>query len=361
MTTTEEHAVVPGASLRQVLDEQGHVVGDVPDLSDDVLRDMLRLMKLGRHFDAKAISLQRRGKLGTFAPMSGQEAATVGSIFAMDPTIDWVVPQYREQLAMLHAGLELSTYFMQRQGNPAGSVLPRSTRLFPQQVALAAHLPQAVGAAWGSRLQGERAAAICYFGDGASSEGDFHEACNLAGVLKVPVVFVCQNNQWAISTPFWRQTAARSIADRALGYGIAGERVDGNDVLAMYAATSEARERGLDGGGPTLIEAYTYRLAAHTTADDPTRYVPPGEQGRWASKDPLLRFERWMRATNRWDDDAETAAMEWCEQRIAEGVEGVNQAGPADPHDLFRHLYADEPLTLRRQRAEFERFLEETP
>jgi pyruvate dehydrogenase E1 component alpha subunit len=360
VTTTQDDPITAAAPIRRVLDETGQVVGDVPDLADDVLRDMLRLMKLGRQFDAKAISLQRRGKLGTFAPMSGQEAATVGSIFAMDPSVDWVVPQYREQLAMLHAGLELSTYFLQRQGNPAGSVLPTSTRLFPQQVALAAHLPHAVGAAWGSRLQGERAAAICYFGDGASSEGDFHEACNLAGVLKVPVIFVCQNNQWAISTPFWRQTAAHSIADRALGYGIAGERVDGNDVLAMYAATSEARERGLDGGGPTLIEAFTYRLGAHTTADDPTRYVPAGESESWSPKDPLVRFERWMRATKRWDDDADAAAAQWCDQRIEEGVDGVNQAGAADPHDLFRHLYQDEPETLRRQRAEFERFLGET-
>jgi pyruvate dehydrogenase E1 component alpha subunit len=358
MSTTTSAAPAALTPLRRVLDERGTVVGDVPDLPDDTFRSMLRLMKLGRHLDAKAISLQRRGKLGTFAPMAGQEAATVGSVFAIDPARDWVVPQYREQLAMLHAGLQISTYLLQRQGNPVGSTLPTHTRLFPQQVALAAHLPHAVGAAWGSRLRGEESVAICYFGDGASSEGDFHEACNLAGVLKVGVIFVCQNNQWAISTPFHRQTAAQSIADRAPGFGIAGDRVDGNDVLAMYAASAEARARGVAGEGPTLIEAVTYRLGAHTTADDPTRYIDAAAHEQWKERDPLVRYDAWMRATGRWDDDTEREAEAWCEAEIERGVEGVNAVGPVDPHDLFRNLYAEEPVSLQRQRAEFERFLE---
>jgi len=355
-TDTNSRPITP---FTQVLNEHGEQVAAPPALDDETLRGMMRLMKLGRHLDAKAISLQRRGKLGTFAPMSGQEAATVGSIFAMDPVTDWVVPQYREQLAMLHSGLTISTYLLQRQGNPVGSALPTATRLFPQQVALAAHLPHAVGAAWGSRLRGEQSAAICYFGDGASSEGDFHEACNLAGVLKVPVIFLCQNNQWAISTPFSRQTAASSIADRAPGYGIAGERVDGNDVLAMYAATARARARGLAGDGPTLIEAVTYRLGAHTTADDPTRYVDSAAAEAWKTRDPLLRYGSWLRATGRWDDDAEAECDAWCTAQIDAGVEGLNSAGDVDPHDLFRNLYAEEPVTLARQRKEFERFLEE--
>jgi pyruvate dehydrogenase E1 component alpha subunit len=343
----------------QILDPTGRVVGVVPpDLSDEQLVEMFRLMLFGRAVDQKAISLQRRGKLGTFAPMMGQEATAVGSVFALDPETDWVVPQYREQLAMLHWGLELSTYFLQRQGHPVGSTLPTHRRLFPQQVALGAHLPQAVGVAWGMRLKGERSVAIAYFGDGASSEGDFHEALNLAGVQRAPVIFVCQNNQWAISTPITSQTAAATIASRAEGYGIAGVQVDGNDALAMYAATRDARARALAGDGPTLVEAVTYRLGAHTTADDPTRYVDPAEHERWVGRDPLIRFEHWLRATGRWDDAARELADKWCEAEVDRAVEGVAAAGPPDPLSLFDNVYAEEPEALRRQRATVRALLE---
>jgi len=267
-----------------------------------------------------------------------------------------VVPQYREQLAMLHWGLDLSTYFLQRQGHPRGADLPEHGRLFPQQVALAAHLPHAVGVAWGMRLRGEPSVAACYFGDGSTSEGDFHEACNLAGVVKAPVIFVCQNNQWAISTPLSKQTAG-IIADRAAGYGIAGVRVDGNDPLAMYHVTADARARALAGEGATLIEAVTYRLGAHTTADDPTRYVDPDEEAKWKQRDPLIRFRAWMRATGRWDDDAEQQASAWCSAEIDRAVEGVAAAGPAEPSRLFDNVWAEEPPQLAAQRAELLRDL----
>jgi pyruvate dehydrogenase E1 component alpha subunit len=346
--------------LVRVLDETGQEVGPIPaDLSDEQLVGMLRGMLLGRHLDAKAISLQRRGKLGTYAPMSGQEAVSVGSVNALDPAVDWVVPQYREQLAMLYYGLEISTYFLQRQGHPAGAALPTDTRLFPQQVALAAHLPHAVGVAWAMQLRGEPSVAVAYFGDGASSEGDFHEACNLAGVRKAPVIFICSNNQFAISTPVALQTAAASIADRAQGYGIAGRRVDGNDVLAMYEVTREAKARALGGEGPTLIEAITYRLGAHTTADDPSRYVDAAVHEEWKARDPLIRMRAWLRSRGLWDDEAESMAEKWCESEIERAVEDVAATGPADPHDLFAHVYADEPVSLRRQREAFERALEE--
>ena len=348
----------PSDTLIQILDPMGVEVAPVPsDLTDEHLHDMLRLMILGRSFDQKAISLQRRGKLGTFAPMSGQEAIPVGSVFALDPATDWVVPQYREQLAMLHWGLAMSTYFLQRQGHPAGATLPTTHRLFPQQVALAAHLPHAVGVAWGMKLKGEQSVAICYFGDGSSSEGDFHESVNFAGVRKIPVIFVCQNNQWAISTHVRQQTAG-SIADRAIGYGIVGEQVDGNDPLAVYDATKRARARALAGEGPTLIEAVTYRLGAHTTADDPTRYIDPAEAESWKLRDPLIRFRNWMRSTGRWGDEDEVLAEKWCEAEIDRAVEGVADAGPPDPMALLRNVYGDdEPLTLKRQRAELTEFL----
>jgi pyruvate dehydrogenase E1 component alpha subunit len=342
----------PPGTLIQILDPEGIEVGPIPKaLDDEQLVAMLRLCIFGREFDRKAIALQRRGKLGTFAPMSGQEAAVVGSVFALDRDRDWIVPQYREQLAMLHWGLELSTYFLQRQGHPRGADLPAHGRLFPQQVALAAHLPHAVGLAWGLKHRGEAAVAACYFGDGASSEGDFHESCNLAGVLRAPLILICQNNQWAISTPVTKQTAG-TIADRAAGYGIHGVRVDGNDPLAMYQVTAEAKDRALDGSGPTLIEAVTYRLGAHTTADDPTRYVDPAEEERWRSRDPLLRFRAWMRATGRWDDATEEAAAAWCTAEIDRAVAEIAAIGPPEAATLFDNVWAQDPPQLAAQRAE---------
>jgi pyruvate dehydrogenase E1 component alpha subunit len=340
------------SSMFQVIDAEGIEVGPIPKaLSDDELVAMLRLCILGREFDRKAIALQRRGKLGTFAPMSGQEAAVVGSAFALDRDRDWLVPQYREQLAMLYWGLPLSTYFLQRQGHPRGSDLPEHGRLLPQQVALAAHLPHAVGVAWGMKLKGVPSVTACYFGDGASSEGDFHESCNLAGVVGAPVIFICQNNQWAISTPVSKQTAG-TIADRAAGYGFTGVRVDGNDPLAVYQVTADARARAVAGDGPTLIEAVTYRLGAHTTADDPTRYVEPAEEARWKARDPLIRFRAWMRATGRWDDAAEAAAAAWCTEEIDRAVAEVTAVGPADPDQLFDNVWAQDPPGLVAQRGE---------
>ena len=199
------------------------------------------------------------------------------------------------------------------------------------------------------KLKAEPSVAVCYFGDGASSEGDFHESCNFAGVLKAPVILICQNNQWAISTPLSKQTAG-TIVDRAAGYGIAGVRVDGNDPLAMYQVTADARARAVAGDGPTLIEAVTYRLGAHTTADDPTRYVDPEEEERWKVRDPLIRFRAWMRATGRWDDAAEQAAEEWCAAEIDRAIAEVADVGPADPALLFDNVWATDPPGLVAQR-----------
>lgn len=344
--------------MHQLLGPDGTLVGEVPEgLDEDTLTAMMRLMLLGRQIDHKAIALQRRGKLGTYAPLSGQEAASVGSSFAMDPDVDHLVPQYREQLAMIHWGLPLGTYLLQRYGHPAGAVLPDHGRLYPQQVALAAHLPHAVGLAWGLRLRGLQAAVICHFGDGASSEGDAHEAMNLAGVRDAPVIFLCQNNGWAISVPLAQQTRG-SIAARAAGYGIAGARVDGNDVLATWAATREARARGLDGGGPTLIEAVTYRLGAHTTADDPTKYVDAADLEAARTRDPLTRYRTWLTAEGLWDEGVEAAATADIDARIEQATEDFDAAGAADPAAMFDHVFATLPPRLERQRTEYEQMLE---
>ena len=339
----------------RILEADGRLVGEPPaGLGDAELHAMLRLMLLGRRIDSKAISLQRRGKLGTYAPLSGQEAASVGSVFAIDRATDWVVPQYREQLAMLHMGLKLSTYLLQRMGHPAGAEIPADANLYPQQVALAAHLPHAVGLAWGFQLTGNGAMVLTYFGDGATSEGDFHEACNLAGVRRAPLVLVCQNNGWAISTPWSIQSASETIAARAEGYGMPGVLVDGNDVLAMYEVTRQARARALAGDGPTLIEALTTRLGAHTTADDPTRYVTPEQMEAARALDPIARFQAWLRATSRWDDEADALAVKWCDGEIDRAVEEFD-ATPKPRHGaFFDDVYADEPQRLRRQRERFQ-------
>lgn len=342
----------------RILEVDGTLVGDVPDgLDDETLHGMMRLMLLGRRLDQKAIALQRRGKLGTYAPLSGQEAASVGSSFALDTETDHLVPQYREQLAMLHWGLPLGTYLLQRYGHPKGAELPAHGRLYPQQVALAAHAPHAVGLAWGLKLRGERAVAICHFGDGASSEGDAHESMNLAGVQQVPVIFVVQNNGWAISVPLHRQTRG-VIAARAAGYGIAGERVDGNDVLAMFAATRRARERGLAGDGATLIEAVTYRLGAHTTADDPTKYVDADELEAAKTRDPIERFRTWLTGEGLWDDDREAAAIAHVDEVIEQATRDFDAAGPVDPSAMFDHVFAEEPARLTRQRQAYDAELE---
>ncbi len=336
----------------RVLDKDGELVGDVPDdLGDSELRSMVRLMMLGRRTDQAAIALTKRGKLSTYPPLSGQEAATVGSVFALDRERDWVVPQYREQLALFHMGLPLSTYLLRWMRHHVGAEIPPSVNVFPQQVALAAHLPHAVGLAWGMRLRKVPSVVIAYFGDGASSEGDFHESCNLAGVQRAPVILFCQNNGWAISTPWERQSASPTIASRGPGYGVPGVLVDGNDLLAVYKVTREARLRALAGLGPTLIEAVTTRLGPHTTSDDPSRYISAEHlQAAWAL-DPLVRVKRWLSRCGRWVEEDEILAAKWCDEEVRRAVEEFEGTPVPGAPTMFDNVFADEPARLRGQRA----------
>lgn len=317
-------------------------------MEDEQVLHALRLMMLSRAFDAKGISLQRQGRFGTFSPVRGQEASVVGSAFALDATRDWIVPQYRELPALLHHGLPLERFILYFNGHPAGGHIPEGVRLLPIQISLAAQLPQAVGLAWGLHLQELDGVVLTYFGDGASSEGDFHEACNLAGVMKAPVIFFLQNNGWAISTPRSRQTAARTFAERAPGYGFNGIVVDGNDLLAVYAATAAAVERARAGLGPTLIESQTYRLGAHNTADDPTRYVSQAILDSWSDRDPILRVQRYLTARGCWSDDAASEMHEDISRTIDQALAVARAVPPPAPEDLFKHIYAE--LTERQAR-----------
>jgi pyruvate dehydrogenase E1 component alpha subunit len=304
-------------------------------------------MELSRAFDRRCFSLQRQGRLGTFSTVEGEEAAVIGSALALDPARDWVVPQYRELPAMLHMGYSLTSFLRYFMGDPAGNAMPEGVNVLPFQISLAAQLPHAVGLAWGLRHQGRDGVVCAYFGDGASSEGDAHEAMNLAGVRRAPVVFVLKNNGWAISTPVSLQTAAPSFAARAEGYGFPGVVVDGNDLAAVYDAMCAAVARARSGDGPTLIEARTWRLGPHNTADDPTRYVDPEELDRRRVDDPLVRLRSLVEV----DGDALRAEVE---AEIDAAVAAAEGGAPPGPTALFDHVYADPPERVRRQRAEVE-------
>lgn len=307
---------------------------------------------LARAFDTKCFNLQRQGRLGTFAPMVGQEASILGPAMALDPNRDWIAPQYRELPALLHHGLPLERIALYRRGHLLGANIPEGVNIIVHQISLAAQIPHAVGLGWGLKLQKKDGVVIVYFGDGASSEGDFHEACNLAGVVKAPVIFLLQNNGWAISTPRSIQSATADLASRAPGYGFPGVVVDGNDLFATQAVTAEAVSRARSGEGPTLIETLTYRMWAHTTADDPTRYVEPKELERWERRDPIDRVQKYLIAQGLWDS---STAAKWDEE-IASEVEAAFAKAEAYPPmtvaDLFDEVYAQRTPTLERQLAE---------
>lgn len=324
--------------------------GYVPALDDAELLSAWRAMLLSRAFDERCFSLQRQGRLGTFSTVHGEEAAVIGSAWALDRDRDWVVPQYRELPAMLHQGYSLTRFLQYFTGDPEGNHMPSGVNVLPFQISLAAQLPHAVGLAWGLRHQGSDGVVVAYFGDGASSEGDAHEAMNLAGLRRAPVIFVLKNNGWAISTPVSKQTAAVSFAARAAGYGFPGELVDGNDLLAVHDATSRAVTRARAGEGPTLIEARTYRLGAHNTADDPTRYVDPAELERRRGADPIDRMRRYLIGRGLIDDDSEAQLAAELAHEIDEAVSAADAGAHPGPEALFDHVYAMPPKRVAEQR-----------
>lgn len=327
--------------------------GAEPGLDDDAVLEALWLMRLSRAFDEKGFALQRQGRFGTFSPVRGQEASVVGAAMALDPARDWVVPQYRELPALLRQGLPLETFMLYFTGHPAGGRIPDGVHLLPIQISLAAQLPQAVGLAWGLRLQGDPGVVVVFVGDGASSEGDFHESLNLAGVVGAPVVFVLQNNGWAISTPRSRQSRACTLAERAPGYGLPGVLVDGNDLLAVHGVVATAVERARSGGGPTLVETLTYRIGAHNTADDPSRYVDVAVAEQWSSRDPVPRVERYLEARGRWDAAASAAMTDAHAAEIERALAAARATPPVASESLFGHVYARPPQRVEQQRAEW--------
>ncbi len=341
-----------GAAPARVLAPDGTVVGD-PDvgLGPDELRSLLRWMVLARRLDRECIALQRQGELTVYPGFEGQEAAQVGSAFALGPD-DMVFPTFRELAVALVRGVDPVRYLWYHRGTwHGGPYDPRSTRFGPICIPVATQLPHAVGHALGQRLDDASACTIGYVGDGATSEGDFHEAANLAGVLRVPAVFFVQNNGWAISVPTAEQTAGE-LWRRAEGYGMPGVRVDGNDVLAVYRASRAAVERAVAGDGPSLIEALTYRIGAHSTADDPSRYRSEEEVEVARRHDPIARFRTWLVAEGLADDDLVAGYDAEAETLAMEVRAGLVAQGPPPVEWLFDWVYADPPAFVAQQREE---------
>ena len=302
-------------------------------------------------------SLQRQGRIGTIAPIDGQEATTVGASWALDPAHDWIIPQYREPMGLGRYGPEvLNRFAAWAIGHPAGGHIPEPIKVFPPQISLATQILHAVGLAWALKMQNKPGVVVVFFGDGSTSEGDFYEAGNLAGVLEVPVIFLCSNNQWAISTPSSKQTAAAGYAAKAEAFGIPGVTVDGMDPLAVLEVVAAARDRAMSGQGATLIEAVNYRLSAHTTADDPTRYVPPEELEAAKNRDPLITFRRQLEDRGIWDRTMQSDAE-------AAGTQAIDQAWtwasnlPLNQTDLFDHVFATPSPRQQQQRADLERYI----
>ena len=328
-----------------------------PKIPAEELVRMYRGMLLARRLDERMVKLQRQGRIGTFAPLKGQEAAQIGSVASLTPR-DWMVPSFRETAAMLWRGWPIEKMLMFFAGHLEGGQPAPEQRDLPITIPVSTQLPHAVGLAYAAQYKDDDAVVMAYFGDGATSEGDFHEAANFAGVWHVPVVFLCQNNQWAISVPLKKQTHSRTIAQKALAYGFAGVQVDGNDLLAVYAATRDAVARAREGEGPTLIECVTYRLGMHTTADDPTKYRSDDEVKAWERKDPLTRLQRYLEGRRIATEGLEAEI----DAEIAAGVERFEATPPPDPVTIFDHVYAERPSHLEAQRTELiERLAEQQP
>jgi pyruvate dehydrogenase E1 component alpha subunit len=315
-------------------------------------------MLLARRFDERLLSLQRQGRIGTFPPIAGQEAAHLGAAAALKPD-DWMVPAFREMAADIWRGRPLDSIIVYNNGFSEGGRIPAERNDMPISIPVGSQILHAVGIAWGMKYRATGQVAMAFFGDGATSQGDFHEGLNYAGVFELPVVFVCQNNQWAISIPRARQTRSQTLAQKAHAYGIAGVQVDGNDLLAAYAAAEEAVARARSGGGPTLIECVTYRMAVHTTADDPKRYRTDAEVESWRRKDPLARFQLYLKAKGLLSDADVTAEEERVAAEIQAAVDRAEEQMKllGDPLHMFEHAYAEMPPYLKEQRDEVARGL----
>jgi pyruvate dehydrogenase E1 component alpha subunit len=314
--------------------------GEVEGLAEADLLSLYRDMVLLRTYDERSLVYHRQGRIGTYAIFWGHEAMQVGAVRALADQ-DWIFPSYRESAVGLLRGMPVETVLSWWRGHPAGWWDPREYRLASIAVPIATHVPHAVGFAWGKRLRGEDTCALAFFGDGATSEGAFHEGANFAAVMQAPVVLLCNNNYWAISTPLTAQTRAETLADKAVGYGIPGLRVDGGDVLAVYKATREALARARAGEGPTFVEAVTYRCAPHATADDPSAYVDADRVERERENECFGRYERYLRRIGVLNDELAEAARSEALEAMRAGIVAAEALPEPDPELVTRNAYVE--------------------
>jgi pyruvate dehydrogenase E1 component alpha subunit len=352
---------------RGVIGPDGSAEAIPEDLGPERLLELYRLMVTLRALDTRSLNLNRQGRIHFFAPSTGQEASMVGSAYALGGE-DWIFPTYREQGALITRGVSLRTIYDQIFGNGTdltkGRQMPnhwasREKRVVSISSPIATQIPQATGFAYSQKIKRERGVTLCYMGEGNTSEGDFHAGMNFAGVWKCPVVFFCQNNQWAITVPFEKQTASGSIAIKASAYGFQGVRVDGNDVLAVYRTVQQAAEKARSGGGPTLVEALTYRIGPHSTSDDPRRYRPEDVVEPWRLKDPIQRFEKLLRLQGLLDDAAVERTVAEASEQVREAAEAAERVGPPPVATVFEDTYAKLTPNLHEQQKQLAQWIDD--
>lgn len=343
-----------------ILDKEGKIVREdiLPEIEDDKLLKMYKTMLFTRIIDTKTLQYQRQGRMLTYAPNKGQEAAQIGSVAATEKE-DWLVPAFRELGAWLYKGVSLEQIYLYWYGNEEGSRFEEDVKVLPISVPIASQLNHAVGIGMATNIKKENEVTLAYVGDGGTSEGEFHEALNFAGVFNTPNVFVIQNNQWAISVSRNIQTKSETLAQKAIAYGIPGIQVDGNDILAMYAVTKEAVERARNGEGPTLIEAVTYRLGPHTTSDDPTIYRKDEEVEEWALKDPLTRFQKYLIDKGLLTQEEDEKLREEYSDEVTKTFKKIEKTGSDTKLiDIFKYTYEEMPPNLQEQYEEIKRYYE---
>lgn len=343
----------------QILDPAGKVdnkIGVPEGLDADKLLELYRWMVFFRRFDRKALALQRTGRLGTYPSLIGQEAVQAGAGLAMGPN-DWLVPSFREQGIMMVRGVPGANILAFWGGDERGSCYDEGIKSLPVCVPVGSQTLHGVGMAMAFAYQKKDAAVLTFIGDGGTSEGDFNEGCNFAGVYNAPVVIVIQNNHWAISVPRHRQSAAPTLAQKAIAFGIPGIQVDGNDVMAVYQVVRDALQRARRGEGPTLVEAVTYRMEDHTTADDASKYRAPEEVEAWKPKDPLTRLETYLRSKKALNDALQAHIDKEAEEKVAQEVAARDAMSAPDPLETFRHLYETMPPHLAKQLKEMQETL----
>ncbi|WP_035453366.1 pyruvate dehydrogenase (acetyl-transferring) E1 component subunit alpha [Alicyclobacillus herbarius] len=339
----------------QVLDENGKVVNQdlMPNLQDDQLRELMRRMVFTRIVDQRAIRLTRQGRLGFYAPVAGQEASMIGSEFATQKE-DFILPGYRDVPQAHFHGWPLYQWILYSRGHQHGGEVPQDVNVLPPQIIIGAQYVQCTGMALAFKLRGEKRVAVTYTGDGGTSQGDFYEGINFAGAFHVPAVFIVQNNQFAISTPVRLQSAAETLAQKAVAAGIPGVQVDGMDVLAVYAAAKDAIDRAREGDGPTLIEALTFRYGPHTmSGDNPTRYRTKELESEWERKDPLIRFRNYLESKGLWSEEDENRSIEEAKDALNDALKKADSYPKMTIPGLIESMFETLPESLVRQKAEF--------